>query len=124
MQATAPVALDLKRLRIAGAAMLLGALAFRFVSLPSVVLCPLRRVTGVPCPFCGMTRSVTAVARGDLGASLALNPGGIALVVAAIVLLVLGWRWRRIAVPTWAVVTFFVLLWAFQLFKYTTGRPL
>ncbi|MGI8795720.1 MAG: DUF2752 domain-containing protein [Acidimicrobiia bacterium] len=124
MQATAPVDLDLKRLRIAGAGMLVGALVFSFVSLPSVVLCPLRRVTGVPCPFCGMTRSVTAVARGDLGASLALNPGGIALVVAAIALLLVGWRWRRIAVPTWAVVTFFGLLWAYQLFKYTTGRPL
>ncbi len=104
--------------------MLVGALVFSFVSLPSVVLCPLRRVTGVPCPFCGMTRSVTAVARGDLGASLALNPGGIALVVAAIALLLVGWRWRRIAVPTWAVVTFFGLLWAYQLFKYATGRPL
>ncbi len=122
--AVAPVNLDLKGLRFAAVTMLVGALVFRFASLPSVVLCPLRRLTGVPCPFCGMTRSVVAVGHGDLGASLALNPGGIVLVVGAIALLLVGRRWRRLAVPTWAIATFFALLWAYQLFKYATGRPL
>lgn len=123
MQATAPVRLDLRHLRIAGLVMLLGAIALRFASLPAIVVCPLRRLTGVPCPFCGMTRSVAEVARGDIGASLALNPGGILLVALAI-LLIVAWRWRRVAIPTWAVVAFFALLWAYQLFKYATGRPL
>ena len=123
MQATAPVRLDLGHLRFAGIVMLLGALALRFTSLPSVVLCPLRAVTGVPCPFCGMTRSVAALGRGDLGASLTFNPGGIFLVALAI-LLIVAWRWRRVAIPAWGVAAFFAVLWAYQLFKYTTGRPL
>jgi Protein of unknown function (DUF2752) len=29
--------------------------------------CPLRSLTGIPCPTCGMTRSFTAIAQGDLG---------------------------------------------------------
>src|SRR3982074_1850794 len=43
--------------------------------------CPLRTLTGVPCPFCGMTRSVTAAVHGDLAHSLVLNPAGIVAVV-------------------------------------------
>jgi hypothetical protein len=121
--AVAPVRVDLKGLRVAALAMVVAGLAFRLGTLPSVVLCPLRRVTGVPCPFCGATRSVGAAIQGDLGASLALNPVGILLVVAAVVLVV-AWRWRRVAIPAWTVVAFFALLWVYQLFKYTTGRPL
>lgn len=32
--------------------------------------CPIRYLTGVPCPTCGMTRSFMAIARGDLGAAI------------------------------------------------------
>ena len=38
------------------------------------MLCPLRTLTGIPCPLCGMTRAATSLAAGDLGASLAYNP--------------------------------------------------
>ena len=41
------------------------------------IACPLRAATGVPCPFCGMTRAVVAAVHGHLGTSLAFNPGGI-----------------------------------------------
>jgi len=121
--ATTPVALDLKPLRVAGAAMI-GIAAVR-PSLPGtdIVLCPLRRATGVPCAFCGMTRAVTAAVHGDMGASLFFNPGGL-LIIALAILLLVAWRWRRAVLPVWAVFTFFALLWAWQLFKYTTDRPL
>ena len=121
--ATAPVALDLKPLRVAGAAML-GIAAVR-PALPGtdIVLCPLRRATGVPCPFCGMTRAVTSAVHGDIGASLFFNPGGL-LVIALAILLLVAWRWRRAVVPAWAAITFFAALWAYQLFKYATDRPL
>jgi Protein of unknown function (DUF2752) len=121
--ARAPVAVDLRPLRAAGAAMLAVALVLPTLALPNVVLCPLRRLTGVPCPFCGMTRSVTALVHGDLGASLALNPGGILVVALAAVLLVL-WRVRRVTIPVWPLALFFGSLWAYQLFKYSTGRAL
>ena len=36
--------------------------------------CPLRSLTGVPCPFCGMTTAATALAAGRLEAALEANP--------------------------------------------------
>src|SRR5262249_26796613 len=33
---------------------------------PSIA-CPLRAMTGIPCPFCGMTRAVVAAVHGHLG---------------------------------------------------------
>src|SRR5262249_38248063 len=39
-------------------------------------LCVLHRLTGLPCPTCGLTRSVCLFARGEWGASLAMHPAG------------------------------------------------
>ena len=36
--------------------------------------CAFRAITGVPCPTCGGTRALLALARLDLGAALAWNP--------------------------------------------------
>lgn len=36
--------------------------------------CPFRALTGVDCPFCGMTRATLALGGGDLSAALALHP--------------------------------------------------
>ena len=38
--------------------------------------CPFLAITGHPCPFCGGTRSFSALWRGDLGAALHLYPLG------------------------------------------------
>jgi hypothetical protein len=38
------------------------------------VFCPLRTLTGVPCPACGMTTAATRLAAGDLHGALAANP--------------------------------------------------
>jgi Protein of unknown function (DUF2752) len=46
------------------------ALHFQFPLPP----CPLREWTGVPCPFCGSTRTFAALARFDFAAALRLNP--------------------------------------------------
>ncbi len=32
--------------------------------------CPIRAITGIPCPTCGMTRSFLAIVHGDLGHAL------------------------------------------------------
>lgn len=42
--------------------------------------CPVRMLLGVPCPTCGMMRSVVMTLGGDLWGALALNPGGPLLV--------------------------------------------
>jgi hypothetical protein len=46
--------------------------------------CLLRGLTGVPCPGCGITTSLLALARGDAAGAWAANPAG--LVVAALLI--------------------------------------
>ncbi len=36
--------------------------------------CPFKRVTGIPCPGCGMTRAVRLVLQGDVAGATALHP--------------------------------------------------
>ena len=70
-----------------------------------------------------MTRGVTALVHGNLARALFLNPGTL-LVVALAAFVVVQWRWRRLVVPVWAIVTLLGILWTWQLFKYATGRAL
>ena len=35
--------------------------------------CPVRRLTGIPCPGCGMTRAVLALLEGDIAGALQLH---------------------------------------------------
>jgi hypothetical protein len=121
LSGTTPV--DLRALRGIGAAML-GVAALRpVVPFEFVPPCPLRTLTGIPCPLCGMTRGVTAVVHTDLARAALLNPGSVVAVV-LVVLLLLAWRTKRIHVPVWLVTVILGLLWSWQLFKYATGRPL
>jgi len=114
---------ELRELRIAGAAML-GVAAIRpLVPFEFVPPCPLRTVTGVPCPMCGMTRGVTALVHGDFARALLMNPASFVAVALAVLLLV-QWRTRRVVIPVWVVVTALAAMWGWQLFKYATGRPI
>jgi hypothetical protein len=80
--------------------------------------CPLRTLTGVPCPLCGMTTSVEATAHGHLLAALRANPAGPFAVFAALALFV-----RRPAVPlrfpTVAVAGVVLGLWLFELHRFS-----
>jgi len=80
--------------------------------------CPLRTLTGVPCPLCGMTTSVEATVHGHLGAALQANPVGPFLVLAAIALLVRRPR-RVIKVPTVALLVLALGLWLFELHRFS-----
>ena len=83
----------------------------------------MRSLTGLPCPFCGMTRGVTAMVHGDVADAALFNPGSVLIVLAAIFLLVM-WRVPRVTIPTWLPVAMLAALWAFELFKYESGLPL
>ena len=64
-------------------------------------VCPIHRLTGVPCPTCGMTRAVCFAVHGQWRRSLAFHPAGL-IVAAGIVLWMLwaaaeAWRGRPLA---------------------------
>lgn len=62
--------------------------------------CPLRWLTGVPCPFCGLTAASVALVRADLDAALAANPAVIGLAgLTACVLPLLALRWLGLVAP-------------------------
>ena len=116
-----PINLDV--MRGVGVGILAVAAVRPLVPFELVPPCPLRTLTGIPCPLCGMTRGVTAAVHADLGRAAFLNPGSIVLVVLAVLLLV-AWRSKRLDVPTWVIVGLLSLMWCWQLFKYATGRAL
>jgi len=51
---------------------------------PSLWPCPLRTLTGIPCPLCGATRSVVLAVHGD-ERFLDYNPWWVAILVAGVV---------------------------------------
>ena len=110
------VTIDGVTLRRLGAAMLAIGALLAFSPIHPGLTCPLRATTGVPCPFCGMTTSVKACLRMDFTAAFLANPGGIAAVVSALVLVV--WRPRSIKLPLVALVAAGVSMWVFQLFRF------
>lgn len=80
------------------------------------VLCPLRNLTGVPCPMCGMTTSVEATVRLQLGDAFAANPAGILAVVVAVALLIR----RPATLPLWtpAILAGLAAMWLFQFHRF------
>jgi hypothetical protein len=112
-----------REVRVLGGAMLAAAIVRPLVPMEVVPPCPLRTVTGIPCPMCGMTRGVTSLVHGDFAHALLMNPASYLAVALAIVLLV-QWRLKRVVVPVWVIVTLLAVMWTWQLFKYGTGRPL
>jgi hypothetical protein len=97
--------------------------------------CPLRALTGVPCPVCGMTTAAIALVRGEVGTAFGANPvifGLAALAVAVVPLVALRaagvlepprpWspnrrRWMERLIGLLAVAS-----WLFQLHRLGIGR--
>ncbi|MHB2015882.1 MAG: DUF2752 domain-containing protein [Candidatus Xenobia bacterium] len=53
-------------------------------------ICLFHRMTGLPCPGCGMTRSVVALLHGNVSEALAFNVGGPLVLLVAAFLMVAG----------------------------------
>jgi hypothetical protein len=96
-------------------------------------LCGFKTITGLPCPTCGVTRTIIALSRGDLSRGLFMNPlatlacaaGVLYLLYAAIVLALRLPRFRPTLTATGArrlrIATFAALAlnWAWLI---ATGR--
>ena len=113
----ATVALDGRELWTAGAFALAAGAVLPLLPGDAGLPCPLRTVTGVPCPLCGMTTSVEAAVHLHPAEAFAANPGGLLLVAAALVLLVV--RPARLRVPALAAPTVLALLWLFELERFS-----
>ncbi|MBT3378130.1 MAG: DUF2752 domain-containing protein [Lentisphaerae bacterium] len=83
-------------------------------------------LTGLPAPTTGMTRSLRALVRGDLGSSLFWHPLAVPLLVLfGGSLLQVGWcLWRRhrLCLPEWVWRTWVVLLLLAWGTKFIVGR--
>jgi Protein of unknown function (DUF2752) len=93
--------------------------------------CPLRTLTGIPCPLCGMTTAAARLAAGDLHAALAANPfvlllvgltAGMAVLLALRALSLAGppapWTEARRRQAWWATGLLAAASWAFQLHRF------
>lgn len=65
-----------RRAVLAGAVLLAAAVLPVSAVDSGPVLCPVRRLTGRPCPGCGLTRSLNRSAHGRLGSAVAAHPAG------------------------------------------------
>ena len=62
-------------LALLAGSLLLPLLAFDWITSPrALVLCPLRAVTGIPCPSCGLTRALAHLERGHWADAVRFHP--------------------------------------------------
>jgi hypothetical protein len=77
-------------LALLAGSLLLPLLAFDWVTSPqALVLCPLRAVTGIPCPSCGLTRALAHLERGHWSEALKFHPFSPLILILALALFIL-----------------------------------
>jgi hypothetical protein len=103
------------QLRVAAAGLVGVAAVWPVLPAHPPLVCPLRAATGIPCPLCGMTRACVAVAHGHLATSLAFNPAGVLVVLAAVVALVRPQLFARVRAPGWLIPAAIGALWLWNI---------
>jgi Protein of unknown function (DUF2752) len=112
-----PLELDPADVRGAAIAMLAAGVLLPLLPGHPGIGCPLRRLTGIPCPLCGMTTSVEQALRLHVHAAAAANPAGLLAVAIAVFLVVR--RPPRLAVPTVVPPLLLVCMWLFELHRFS-----
>jgi uncharacterized protein DUF2752 len=107
---------DGKALRWPGAAMLAAGAVLPVLGHPGPG-CPLRTLTGIPCPLCGMSTSVEDSVRLQLVDALKTNPVGLLAVVVAVLLLFIR-RDIRVRIPAYAIYAGLLSMWLFELVRF------
>ena len=75
-----------------------GAITLAHLTIPGrpATVCPLRALTGIPCPLCGGTTAMVHLGRLDLIGALRANPvaviGGVAVITAPVIATIRGRR--------------------------------
>jgi hypothetical protein len=60
--------------------------------------CLFKRITGIPCPACGTTRSINCIVHGNWNGALYANPLGFLMFIVIIVFpvwIIADWIWKR-----------------------------
>jgi hypothetical protein len=75
------------------------------------ISCPLRALTGLPCPLCGMTTSLTELSHLHLIKGVIANPAGVLVVLIALI------ATRRRMVPFPVVLATLAAMWAWEIIR-------
>ncbi|MBS6476040.1 MAG: DUF2752 domain-containing protein [Clostridiales bacterium] len=75
---------ETKRLLLLHIAVALGVSVYMLVMTFSGIHCPIRAITGIPCPTCGFTRAALALLQGDIMRSLHIHPMLLPVVVSCL----------------------------------------
>jgi hypothetical protein len=103
-------------LRIAGAAMIGAAAAWSFLPIHPGIVCPLRTLTGIPCPLCGMTTSVVDTVHLQFGEAIAANFAGPLAVAFALWLLFR--RTKPMKISPAVVALLLLSMWLYELQRF------
>lgn len=77
--------------------------------------CPFRTLTGVNCPFCGMTHATLAIGRGDFSAALGFHPLAPAVLLLFIGVLVAILARRTSKISPYVVLAVVIAIWIARL---------
>jgi hypothetical protein len=111
-----PFEVEVSGLKLPAAGMLAAGAALPMLGHPGGA-CPLRTLTGIPCPLCGMSTSVEDVVRLHLLDAIKANPMGIGAVAIALFVL-FARRDFQIRVPGFVVYLTLFAMWVVQLVRF------
>ena len=110
------VEIELGALRGTAAAMLAAGAALPLLGHPGIG-CPLRTLTGIPCPLCGMSTSVEDSLRLRIVDAVQANPLGVVVTVVALAVLVARKR-PTLRIPVVSIYLTLAALWMFELVRF------